>query len=354
MFKKIYNWITLSVEEKSVQREVVEIILFYVVLATIVIVQNEIPFQWFLLSLVLLLGMVFDSVRELLRVGLLAGIIVFGFVRPFVVQAFYIPSRSMENTLQVNDHIFVNKFIYFFTGPSRWDTIVFEYPRDPSKDYIKRLVGLPGDTVELRNNHIFLNGEPVTRQEVSSEVELFLFGSPKTVSDDNKMVNLRFQADGLSFNNRRLIGNEQSINPLKGRARVSRIIREAGSHSVKELQRTQSDGNNGTLADFGPLRIPRPGDTVVIGNLNKDELNCFVALLRQKYDQSVYISNGTVYRGGTPVEEIKIKEKLYFALGDNRDHSEDSRVWGFVPASRLEGRAFFIYWPVSRLGLISS
>ncbi|MFP4687781.1 MAG: signal peptidase I, partial [bacterium] len=232
--------------------------------------------------------------------------------------------------------------------------VVFEYPRDPAKDYIKRLVGLPGDTVELRNNHLYLNGEPVNRQEVSNEIELFLFGSPKTVSDKNEMVNLRFQADGLTFNDRQLIGDEQSVNSLKARARSSRIIREEGNHSVKELRREKSNGNNGTLADFGPLRIPRPGDTVAIEDLNKDELNCFIYLLRQRYDQRVYLRGGTVYREGTPVEEIEIKEKLYFVLGDNRDHSEDSRVWGFVPASRLQGRAFFIYWPVSRIGRIIS
>lgn len=93
-------------------------------------------------------------------------------IRTFVVQAFKIPSGSMEDTLAVGDHILVNKFIYGtripFTDkkflairdPRRGDVIVFEYPEDPSKDFIKRVVGTPGDEVEVRNKKVYINGEP--------------------------------------------------------------------------------------------------------------------------------------------------------------------------------------------------
>ncbi len=92
-------------------------------------------------------------------------------VRTFVVQAFKIPSESMLETLQVGDHLLVNKFMYGvkwpFTNsyaiegadPERGDVVVFEYPKDPSIDYIKRIVGLPGDVVEVRNKQLFINGE---------------------------------------------------------------------------------------------------------------------------------------------------------------------------------------------------
>ncbi len=92
-------------------------------------------------------------------------------IRTFVVQAFKIPSGSMEDTLAVGDHILVNKFIYGtkipFTDkrvltirdPKRGDVVVFEYPEDPSKDFIKRVVGLPGDVVEGRDKKIFVNGK---------------------------------------------------------------------------------------------------------------------------------------------------------------------------------------------------
>jgi signal peptidase I len=94
------------------------------------------------------------------------------FIRTFVVQAFKIPSGSMKPTLLVGDHILVNKFIYGvkipFTDytlievsePERGDVIVFKFPLDPSKDYIKRVIGLPGDRIQIINKHLLINGEP--------------------------------------------------------------------------------------------------------------------------------------------------------------------------------------------------
>ncbi len=94
------------------------------------------------------------------------------FIRTFVVQAFKIPSGSMEETLQIGDHILVNKFIYGIkipfvgkqivpiTDPKRGDIVVFRYPKDPDKDYIKRVVGVAGDVIEGRNKKVFINQKP--------------------------------------------------------------------------------------------------------------------------------------------------------------------------------------------------
>lgn len=79
------------------------------------------------------------------------------FVRTFVVQAFKIPSGSMENTLLVGDHILVNKFIYWFRDIKRGDVIVFRYPRDESRDFIKRVVGLPGEEIIIRGKRVYIN-----------------------------------------------------------------------------------------------------------------------------------------------------------------------------------------------------
>lgn len=93
------------------------------------------------------------------------------FIRAFVVQAFKIPSGSMIPTLLVGDHILVNKFIYGlkvpfyskkifpFEDPKRGDVIVFIYPEDPSKDFIKRVIGVGGDTIEIRNKKVLINGQ---------------------------------------------------------------------------------------------------------------------------------------------------------------------------------------------------
>jgi signal peptidase I len=161
------------------------------------------------------------------------------FIRTFVVQAFKIPSGSMEPTLMVGDHILVNKFIYGIkipfirktlipmSRPDREDIIVFIYPVDKSKDFIKRVIGLPGDTVEIIGEDVRINGRPYKDKHG--------FYNPGDKSGNNP-------------------GNE--------------------SH-------------------YGPVTVP---------------------------------------------------ENHFFVMGDNRDHSYDSRYWGFVPFQSIKGKAFIIYW----------
>jgi signal peptidase I len=91
---------------------------------------------------------------------LVISVVVFGFVRPFVMEAFWIPSGSMIPTLEIGDRVFVNKFIYRFTEPERGDIIVFESVDNSEEDLIKRVVGLPGDKIAVRGGKLFVNGEP--------------------------------------------------------------------------------------------------------------------------------------------------------------------------------------------------
>ncbi len=111
-----------------------------------------------------------SALRENIE-AIVVAIVLALFIRTFVVQAFKIPSGSMLNTLQIGDHILVNKFIYGvrlpFAGkvlvpvsdPKRGDIVVFEFPEDPKKDFIKRVVGVAGDTVEVRDKKVYVNGE---------------------------------------------------------------------------------------------------------------------------------------------------------------------------------------------------
>jgi signal peptidase I len=170
--------------------------------------------------------------REYAEAAIIAVILAL-FIRTFVVQAFKIPSGSMEPTLVVGDHILVNKFIYGvklpylrktiipIEQPHRNDVIVFIYPMDPSKDFIKRVIGLPGDRIEMLGHSIYING--------------------KLFHDTHGVY----------------------TSPVQSTAR------------------------------FGPVTVPK-------GHL--------------------------------------------FVMGDNRDHSYDSRFWGFVPLASVKGEAFIVYW----------
>ena len=148
-------------------------------------------------------------------------------IRAFVVQAFKIPSGSMLPTLQIGDHILVNKFLYYFVPIRRGDIVVFKFPQDETRDFIKRIIGLPGETLEIRGKQILINGAP-----------------------------------------------------------------------LKEPYAVYSDGpfaRGGNRDRLGPLVIPA-------GQL--------------------------------------------FMMGDNRDHSMDSRVWGFLDERKIKGKAFIVYFSI--------
>lgn len=118
------------------------------------------------------------------------------FIRAFVVQAFKIPSGSMKPTLLIGDHILVNKFIYgikvpiinkgivHISDPKRFDVVVFQYPVDPSKDFIKRVIGLPGDTVQIKDKKVFVNDHPLDEPYAVFSTNTIL---PATVSPRDNM-----------------------------------------------------------------------------------------------------------------------------------------------------------------------
>ena len=117
---------------------------------------------------------------------LIIAIVLALFIRTFVVQAFKIPSGSMIPTLAIGDHILVSKFIYGiripFTemtliplrDPAYRDIIVFRFPEDESKDFIKRVIGIPGDTIEIKNKVLYRNGEPQEERFINIEDGIFI------------------------------------------------------------------------------------------------------------------------------------------------------------------------------------
>lgn len=140
--------------------------------------------------------------------AILVAVVLALFIRTFIVQAFKIPSGSMKETLQIGDHILVNKFIYGvklpfinktiipIKNPKRGDIIVFIFPEDPEKDFIKRVIAIGGDTVRIRNKKVYVNGKRVEYKQAQFTEDQILPGAlqprdnygPKTVPEDSLFV----------------------------------------------------------------------------------------------------------------------------------------------------------------------
>jgi signal peptidase I len=184
-----------------------------------------------------------STLREYFE-SLVVAVILALFVRTFGFQAFKIPTGSMEPNLLVGDHLLVNKFVFAPTlgrleravlpmrPVERGDVLVFKFPEEPERDFIKRVIGLPGETLELRNQTIYINGAP--------------------------------------------------------------LVEPYAHYQLPPAGQNGAGGENGDVRrKYGPVTIPA-------GH--------------------------------------------YFMMGDNRDDSQDSRYWGFMPATYIKGRALFIYW----------
>ena len=121
------------------------------------------------------------GILEFLVILLVSFALVFGFVRPFVVEAFYIPSESMVPTLEVGDRVLVNKFIYRFTEPERGDIVVFKSVEGGGEDLIKRVVGVQGDEISVRGGKLLVNGERQREPYVNRRFPDRSFSAPTTV-----------------------------------------------------------------------------------------------------------------------------------------------------------------------------
>lgn len=197
-------------------------------------------------------------------------ILVVFLVRSFIVEPFKIPSGSMMPTLLAGDFILVNKFTYGLrvpilnntflpiNKPARGDVIVFHYPPNPSIDYIKRVVGLPGDKIGYQDKRLTINGQPI---------------------------------------------------PVESAGYYEYVMSGLNVVQAKQYHEQLGSKNHDILVHN------------VVGNYDADTI-------------------GAKFAEG---QEITVPDGQYLAMGDNRDNSSDSRVWGFVPEQNLVGKAFFIW-----------
>ncbi|NHQ61176.1 signal peptidase I [Chlorobium sp. BLA1] len=218
-------------------------------------------------------------------------------LRIFVVESYRIPTGSMENTLLAGDFLFVNKYVY---GPKipftdirlpgvdevkRGDVIVFKYPKDRSMNYIKRCVAISGDTLEIHNRQLSVNKKPVA---LPPEGQFLSSVIPAGIGDE--MIFPQF--------------------------------------------------SNYNKDNYGPIRVPRKGDVI---KLNAQTWPLYADLVADE-GHDVSLQGRLVFIDGAPATEYRVQSNYYFAMGDNRDNSLDSRFWGFLPEKDLVGEALIVYW----------
>lgn len=137
-----------------------------------------------------------SSLRELIE-SIAIAVILAVIIRMFIIEPFYIPSGSMEPTLQINDRIIVNKLAYNFGEPERGDIVVFKYPKDPSRNFVKRLIAKPGEVVELRDSKLYINGKLIEEDYLPEGMEYVDYGPLKVPEGEYFMLgdNRNFSED---------------------------------------------------------------------------------------------------------------------------------------------------------------
>jgi signal peptidase I len=245
-------------------------------------------------------------------------------LRAFVIEAFKIPSSSMYPTLEINDHIFVSKFIYgiripwtntklFEGSPDHGEVIVFIQPCTPEKDYIKRVIALSGQTVEVRCDVVYVDGKPIPNELVSAdckyEDDTTEFGMAVDGWTERSCSRYRETAGGIAYDTFHDPG---------------RPTRDA-THNT-DPHSMPPDGDFPSDANTTPRCTPEPGKPPVQETLGR------IVTSKAKNAKQCDLHMHYV-----------VPEGHVFVMGDNRSNSQDSRRWGSVPIENIKGKALFTW-----------
>lgn len=262
-------------------------------------------------------------------------------VHVFVLRWVIVQSTSMFATLLPGDVLVVQRWPVW-TGVDRGDVLVF---RDPTQDdrpvrrrqlLVKRVVGLPGDTVEIRAGLVLVNGRPLPPWP--GETRRYLVRIAPETSLDSIAAAIGLPRTFIAASERHL---ELPLNPALA-ARLERVrgVRDVGPMGLSQRPARHlfpfSPFHPWSSDAYGPLRVPAAGDSVP---LEPAQLPLYDRILTRHEGHVLEVGRDGLLLDGTPAAKAVIARDHYFVLGDSRHNSADSRHWGFVPADHLVGRA---------------
>ncbi len=302
-------------------------------------------------------------------------------IRGFLLEAFRIPTTSMEKTLLAGDFVLVSKLSYGprlpqrigipftdweieaielpplrfpgFSEPSRGDIVVFNFPLEDKPvgrktHYIKRVIGLPGDSLRIRDKVPYVNGDPMPLSS-SMQQKWLAVRRPNaefpidrlTAQEVEDVGRVGRQLDGVSFQSTVALAHEvgtwreiESIRPLVSPADRDRVP------NIFPL------GSGFGTDNYGPIFIPARGQAVKLDSLSLMAYRDVIE--RYEGRQISELADGSVFVDGRRATEYVFDQDYYFVMGDNRDSSYDSRLWGFVPWNHVVGKATTIYFSWNR------
>ncbi|HOY29742.1 MAG TPA: signal peptidase I [Flavobacteriales bacterium] len=268
------------------------------------------------------------------------------FLHAFVVRWVIVESTSMFATLKPGDLVLVQRWP-LWTGLDRGDVVVF---RDPLKDdvsmvrrplLVKRIAGMPGDRVEIRRGKLFVNNKAEVNSAYSTQAYLVRLRNERFADSLLRELGLPLQLHraGRAFVelplNEELAERVERL-PYVLSADALGLARGAQRHIFPFSPRYPWNGD-----DFGPVTVPRQGDTL---HITVDNLPLYDRLISHYEGHELGVDRNVLRIDGRPLTDYVVEQDYYFVLGDSRHHSADSRYWGFVPADHVTGRAGLLLW----------